>query len=63
MRRIDLAGEWTVRKAGAKKYLPALVPGCIHADLLASIWEKKQITDDIKRGLMDAISAYAKTFA
>ena len=24
---------------------------------------QKQITDDIKRGLMDAISAYAKTFA
>ena len=34
-----------------------------HADLLASIWTQKQITDDIKRGLMDAISAYAKTFA
>jgi F-type H+-transporting ATPase subunit alpha len=34
-----------------------------HADLLKAIWRDKQITDDIKRGLMDAISAYAKTFA
>ncbi len=36
MRRIDLAGEWTVRKAGSKKSMPAQVPGCVHADLLAA---------------------------
>ncbi len=36
MRRIDLTGEWTVRKAGAKKVMPARVPGCVHADLLAA---------------------------
>ena len=37
MRRIDLSGEWSVRKAGAKKSIPAQVPGCVHADLLASL--------------------------
>ena len=37
MRRIDLAGEWTVRKAGAKKGIPAMVPGCVHADLLSAL--------------------------
>ena len=37
MRRIDLAGDWTVRKAGTKKCLPALVPGCVHADLLSAL--------------------------
>ena len=36
MRRIDLAGDWTVRKAGAKKSIVAQVPGCVHADLLAA---------------------------
>ena len=36
MRRIDLAGDWTVRKAGTKKSIPAAVPGCVHADLLAA---------------------------
>lgn len=36
MRKIDLIGEWTVRKSGTKKSLPALVPGCIHADLLSA---------------------------
>ncbi len=37
MRRIDLSGEWSVRKAGSKKSFPAQVPGCVHADLLASL--------------------------
>lgn len=37
MRRIDLSGEWSVRKAGAKKSIPAQVPGCVHADLLAAL--------------------------
>ncbi len=36
MRRIDLAGEWSARKAGSKKCVPAHVPGCVHADLLAA---------------------------
>ncbi|MCL1919875.1 MAG: hypothetical protein FWG50_02170 [Kiritimatiellaeota bacterium] len=35
MRRLDLSGEWTVRKTGTKKIYKAVVPGCIHADLLA----------------------------
>jgi len=35
MRRLDLTGEWTVRKGGTKKIYKAMVPGCIHADLLA----------------------------
>lgn len=37
MRRIDLAGDWTVRKAGAKKSIQATVPGCVQADLLAAL--------------------------
>lgn len=45
MRRIDLAGEWTVRKAGTKKSLPAQVPGCVHADLLAA----REIEDPVRR--------------
>ena len=36
MRRIDLTGDWSVRKEGSKKSLSALVPGCIHADLLTA---------------------------
>lgn len=36
MRRIDLAGDWIVHKAGSKKSIPALVPGCVHADLLSA---------------------------
>ena len=35
MRRLDLTGEWTVRKGGTKKIYKAIVPGCIHADLLS----------------------------
>ena len=37
MRRIDLSGEWSVRKAGTKKSMSAQVPGCVHADLLAAL--------------------------
>jgi len=36
MRKIDLSGEWSMRKAGSKKNLPANVPGCVHADLLSA---------------------------
>lgn len=34
MRRLDLTGEWTVRGESSKKMYKAIVPGCIHADLL-----------------------------
>ncbi|MCL2103792.1 MAG: hypothetical protein FWH21_01840 [Kiritimatiellaeota bacterium] len=34
MRRFDLTGEWAVRKGGTKRIYKAVVPGCIHADLL-----------------------------
>jgi len=37
MRRIDLSGEWSVRKEGSKKIIPAQVPGCVHADLLTAL--------------------------
>jgi len=36
MRRFDLTGEWTVRKGGTKRIYKAVVPGCIHADLLTT---------------------------
>jgi beta-galactosidase/beta-glucuronidase len=35
MRRLDLTGEWTVRRESSKKIYKAVIPGCIHADLLA----------------------------
>lgn len=34
MRRLDLTGEWTVRRESSKKIYKAIVPGCVHADLL-----------------------------
>ena len=34
MRRLDLTGEWTVRRESSKKLYKAIVPGCVHADLL-----------------------------
>jgi len=33
------------------------------SDLLASIRDKREITDDIRAGLRDALDQYAKTFA
>ena len=36
MRRFDLTGEWTVRKGGTKRIYKAVVPGCIHADLMTT---------------------------
>lgn len=66
MRRIDLAGEWTVRKAGTKKTLPALVPGCIHADLLASHEvEEPSFRKNLAlvRGVGDSEWIYEKLFA
>jgi beta-galactosidase/beta-glucuronidase len=35
MRRLDLTGEWTVRRESSKKIYKAVVPGCVHADLLS----------------------------
>jgi beta-galactosidase/beta-glucuronidase len=34
MRRLDLTGEWTVRRESSKKIYKAVIPGCLHADLL-----------------------------
>ncbi len=36
MKAIDLNGNWRVRAASKKKWGAAVVPGCIHADLLAA---------------------------
>ena len=33
---IDLAGEWTLRQAGKKESIKAIVPGTVHTDLLAA---------------------------
>ena len=33
---IDLNGEWTLRQAGKKEVIKALVPGTVHTDLLAA---------------------------
>jgi len=65
MRRIDLSGDWSVRKEGAKKSLPAQVPGCVHADLLAV----QEIEDPISgralerlSGLCESAWVYEKVF-
>jgi beta-mannosidase len=33
---LDLNGDWQVARAGTNDWLPAVVPGCIHTDLLAA---------------------------
>ena len=33
---IDLCGRWQFRQAGSGDFLPAMVPGCVHTDLLAN---------------------------
>ena len=35
-RRLSLAGNWQVSKAGTNDWIPAVVPGCVHTDLLAA---------------------------
>ena len=35
-RRLNLGGPWRVSQAGKNKWIPAMVPGCIHTDLLAA---------------------------
>ncbi len=34
MKVVPLSGPWTVHKKGAAESNPAMVPGCIHTDLL-----------------------------
>ena len=36
MDRIDLNGAWILRQAGRARRFPALVPGCVHTDLMAA---------------------------
>ena len=36
MKLFDLTGPWTLRRAGQKQTFPAVVPGCVHTDLLAA---------------------------
>ncbi|MDD4101695.1 MAG: hypothetical protein PHU80_03570 [Kiritimatiellae bacterium] len=36
MRKLDLSGDWSVRKQGSKKVCMAQVPGCVYTDLLAA---------------------------
>ena len=39
--RLDLGGAWQVNKDGTSETFPAVVPGCIHTDLMAA----KQVPD------------------
>ncbi len=43
--RLDLGGAWQVTKEGTSETIPAVVPGCIHTDLLAA----KKIPDPFYR--------------
>ena len=36
LQRLDLNGPWEFHMAGQEKWLPAVVPGCVHTDLLAA---------------------------
>ena len=36
MEKFDLCGAWKLRKNGEDESIPAMVPGCVHADLLAA---------------------------
>jgi beta-mannosidase len=36
MHKLDLCGQWQVHKADCDQTFPALVPGCIHTDLLSA---------------------------
>lgn len=65
MRKFDLAGEWTLRKADAKKSLAAWVPGCVHVDLMtAKEIENPLVCDNLLR--VDDVTAaeweYEKVF-
>ena len=43
--RLDLGGAWQINREGTNETIPAVVPGCIHTDLLAA----KQIPDPFFR--------------
>ena len=43
--RLDLGGAWQVTKEGTSETIPAVVPGCVHTDLLAA----KKIPDPFYR--------------
>jgi beta-mannosidase len=36
MQTIDLSGEWQLKQSGEKELIKAVVPGCVHTDLLAA---------------------------
>ncbi|MBP5227693.1 MAG: hypothetical protein J6336_09950 [Kiritimatiellae bacterium] len=36
MKRVELNGDWLLRKMDGKQTFPATVPGCVHLDLLAA---------------------------
>jgi beta-mannosidase len=36
LRRLSLSGNWQVSQAGTNDWIPAVVPGCVHTDLLAA---------------------------
>ena len=36
MNKINLGGDWQVCQVGASESIPAVVPGCVHTDLLAA---------------------------
>ena len=36
MQQLDLGGGWTLSQAGTDEKFPAIVPGCVHTDLLAA---------------------------
>ncbi len=36
MRTIDLCGDWTLSRGDGTEEVPAVVPGCVHTDLLAA---------------------------
>ena len=36
MHRLDLVGQWRVRREGSDEAIAATVPGCVHTDLLAA---------------------------
>ena len=36
MRTVDLCGDWTLTRGDGGEELPAVVPGCVHTDLLAA---------------------------
>jgi beta-mannosidase len=49
MRKTDLTGEWTLRKAGSRKSFTAQVPGCVPSDLLAAgEWQNPLVAENLR---------------